>query len=399
MKQKIKSFTLICYLTSCFIASLHGSSEPQFKKNGRLVFENNYFTFSGSASYHKETLIKNAEVHANGEGVIFPHLVSVTDSSLLIHETSNNYSPGSSLYIVNGGHVDFGATDQTLLNLLIYKGSAIGANATVSLLSAQPTIIVKGETSIGIKNLNLLAGGYMQFSSLNGILDGNLCQDGYMTLDLGGANLNLDAHQLDIVPPFSVGFNNVVITNGTIFKYGPAGVFFAGHQGNIPNMVIQEGDVYIGKAVNDIVAASGIIEIVGNGCLGGFGTLNCQGFGKVYNAGTLKPGNAHSSGTLRIAGTYSQSSSGSLHIRAQNANVSDKLIVDKHEATLDGRLFLHVETADALKPGDEIIILDNTNTLMPIAGAFSSFETNLPSHLTANIQYKTNQIKILIISR
>lgn len=95
--------------------------------------------------------------------------------------------------------------------------------------------------------------------------------------------------------------------------------------------------------------------------------LHCQTLVKIYNAGTVSPGNANSTGILVI--------------KAHNAHAADQLVVDQNEVLLEGRL----------------IILDNTHSSIPISGSFSSFESNLPSHLRATVQYDPSQIKIRIL--
>ncbi len=366
---------------------------------GGLIFENGLFSFSGINTYRKEAILLNSVMHAKGSGVVFPGAVSVSDGSRLFHETSNLYSPHSTLFVVNNGYVDFGNSCQSFSNLMLFKGVVVGANATVTLSNPAHVIQIKSESSIGIKNLILSNGGYMQFSSSQGIFDGSLCQEGFMAMDLGGENLNLDVHQHEAFSDFGMGFNNVIITHGSIIKIGSGSVFFSGQTGNIPSLSIQTGRVYIGKSFADLIDASGSLEIKKEGCLGGFGTLGIQGDAAVYNDGTLKPGTDNNIGILRISGSYAQSSQGILFIKALNAKAADKLIVDENEVSLDGTLVLQAQTANAFNPGDQIVILDSTNTGTPISGNFSSFNSNLPPHLNATIQYDKNQVRILITQR
>ena len=366
---------------------------------GGLIFENGVILFSGNNSYRKETILLNTVLRANGTGVIFPGTVSVSDGSQLFHDTSNNYSPHSFLYVVNNSYVDFGQTDQSLGSLMIIKGTVVGANATVNLTGSSHVIQVKSEAAIGIKNLILSKGGYMQFSSVNGTFDGNMCKDSFMTMNLAGNQLNLDVHRHEAFSDFSMGFNNVIIHNGSVIKNGPGSVYFSGQLGSIPFLSIQTGNVYIGTALTDIIDSSGELQVGENGYLGGFGTLGRQGNAVVHNQGTVKPGTDSRIGTLKISGSYAQSSSGTLFIKALNKNAADELVIDENGVSLDGALFLQAQTPDALHSGDQIVILDNINANTPITGKFSSFNSNLPSHLNASVQYDSNQVKVLITQR
>lgn len=339
----------------------------------------------------------NAVLHASGKGIVFPSAVSVSEASKLFHEKSNLYAYDSPLFIVNNSYVDFGNTDQTFFSLSLYKGVAVGANATVTLSTSGNVVLVKSESTIGIKNLILMNGGYMQLSSIKGIFDGSLCEESFMTMDLGGHSLNLDVHHHEAFSDFSMGFNNVIVANGSVLKYGAGSLFFSGQLGTIPALTIQSGNVYIGTAPLDIVDASGDLQVGKEGCLGGFGTLGRQGNAVVYNEGTVKPGTDSKTGMLRISGSYNQSSSGTLLIKALNKFDADRLVVDQYGVSLDGALVLQAKTVGAFHAGDQIVILDNSNGDKPIMGQFSSFHSDLPPHLKATIQYDSNQVKVLIL--
>ena len=366
---------------------------------GGLDFENGNFVFSGNNSYGKQIYIKNAILHAGGTGCAFPKSVTVLDGGQLFHDASNLYSQSSNLFVIDNSYVDFGNTTQTILCLHLSKGTIVGANATLTLLNQDRSIHVKSESVIGIKNLVLPNGGYLQLSSIRGVFDGSLCQDSFMTLNLNGKNLNLDAHHPDVFPEFAMGFNNVVIANGSVAKIGLGRVFFSGQLGSIPTLSIQNGEVYIGMGPTDIIDSSGDLTVENNGCLGGLGTLGRQGDSVVTNqGGIVRPGTGTKIGMLRISGSYSQSPAGTLVIKAANQGNADRLVVE-NGVSLDGALILQALPGSAFHAGDQIVILDNSQMKTPMSGKFSSFSSTLPPDLNAEVQYDNNQVTISITQK
>lgn len=352
----------------------------------------------GSNSYAGGTFINAGILNLVGSDNVIniPGDITVTSQSLVQHLHNNHYAATTAMTL-DGGSLDLGGTTQTMNKISSLNGGFIFDSQNTGSLNllalAGDAALTIGDSSQMMVLVNLINGGGIFYDSTR---SGTAFIPNPAIIDLQG-------HAVDFhVPhnPFNctdVDIGGAIFQNGTLNKTGNGAVKFQG--GTVPTFNIEEGSVVIGdQSPAEFVTATGVVTVFPGGTLEGFQTLNAQA--GLVNSGTIAPGDpctgCSTVGTLTIQGAYSQTSTGTLAIKGLNTSSSDKLVVDSGAVTVGGKLSFNATPGAMFSPGDQIVVLDNTNTIAPISGTFSSLTSNLPPCLIARVIYNPHQILVEI---
>lgn len=384
-----------------FIQSSISGSGSLTLYGGSNIFSTDVLHLSGNNSYTAGTFISTGILSVEGADntTVIPGDITVTTAGgSITHTNDNHYSPSTTM-TVNSGFVDLNGTNQTMEKVTFIGGLLFdSANSGILDLLALPgdaALTIGDNAQINPFQINLDNGGGIFYDATH---SGTAFIPGPTTIDLQG-------HSIDFHVPH-VSFNCIdvdigitVFQNGTLNKTQDGVVKFQG--GTVPTFNIQDGTVVIGdESPPEVVTATGVVTVTSPGILAGFQTLDAQA--GVVNSGTISPGNACSGcstvGTLTIQGNHQQSSSGTLEIKALNQSTSDLLVVNGGTVNLNGELSFDSVAGAVFHPGDQILILDNTNESTPITGTFSTFSYNLPPCLQASILYQPHQVFVRISS-
>ncbi len=258
-------------------------------------------------------------------------------------------------------------------------------------------IIIGGNGLIHISNLLLSGPGSITYNPTipgHGTFTGSGTFNGIMSINLGTNNMILDVSSGGNTD-YDINFSDVTFNNGTLEKDNLGIVLFEGTSGSIPQLTIQNGTVSIGRnGGSDIVGTTGDTLLPSSSVLNGFGTLGLGTAHVINNQGTLNPGNPYSIGSLTINGRYTQGAGGTLLIKGLNSGQTDKLVVQTGGVSLNGTLAFQALQGSNFSEGDQLVIIDNTGGT-GISGTFSSIQANLPSCLTTQVQYNSNQVLLL----
>lgn len=352
----------------------------------------------GNNSYTGGTFINTGILSLDGatNNTSIPGNITVSLGAAVLHLRDNHYSPATSM-IVNGGSIDLNGTTQTMDKLTVTLGGTFSDSTvgTVNLLAlpGDAALTVGDNGAVNPFQINLINGGGVFYDSTR---TGTGFIPGPTTIDLQGHSIDFHVpHNFFNCVDLDIG--ETVFQNGTLNKTGNGTVLFEG--GTVPTFNIEDGTVVIGdQSPTEVVTATGPVTVTSPGVLAGFQTLDAQ-MG-LTNSGTIKPGNACNGcstvGTLTIQGDHSQTSSGTLAIKGLNPATTDLLTVNMGTVTLNGELSFDALPGAVFNPGDEFVIINNTNESAPITGTFSTFVYNLPPCLQATVVYNPNQVLIRI---
>lgn len=355
----------------------------------------------GSNSYTGGTFVNLGILNLVGNNNVthIPGDITIPPLGFVQHFHDNHYSTTTTMNL-NGGGLDLGGTTQTMNKLFILDGGfffdSVGTSTLNLLAPTGDTALTVGSNSqLMAPLINIINGGGIFYDSTS---SGTAFIPEPTIIDLQG-NV-VDFH----VPHNSfncedVDIGGAIFQNGTLNKTGNGIVKFEG--GTVPIFNIEEGLVVIGDQFPaELVTATGLVTIFPNGTLAGFQTLDAQA--GLVNSGTIAPGDpctgCSTIGTLTIHGAYSQTSTGTVLIKGLNTSSSDKLVVDAGTVTLGGELIFNSTPGAVFNPGDQIVVIDNTNESTNITGTFSSFIAHLPPCLTANIIYDPHQVIVEIVN-
>lgn len=354
---------------------------------------------SGSNLYTGGTFISSGILGVEGPAntTVIPGDINVSLVGSVQHLRNNHYSTTTAM-TVNGGTVELSGTTQSMKKLTVTLGGTFtdGFGSGMLDLLAFPgdaALTIGDNAQVNPFQINIINGGGIFYDSTR---SGTAFLPGPTKIDLQGNSIDFHVpHNFNNCIDTDVG--ETVFQNGTLNKTGNGVVLF--EEGTVPTFNIEDGTVVIGDQIGpEVVTATGLVTVISPGILAGFQTLDAQ-MG-VVNSGTIRPGNACSGcstiGTLTIQGDHAQTASGTLAIKALNSATSDLLVVNAGTVTLNGELNLDALPGAVFNPGDQIVILDNTNESTPITGTFSSFVYNLPPCLQATIIYNPHQVLVEI---
>lgn len=394
------SVTLNGVLTPALTSSI--VTNPSSVVNFNLNLASN--TYTGTTTINGG--IVNLDARMLPGLTIIPANIVINQESILNHlsTTANNYAP-TSVMTVAGGIVDFMTSTQTLDSILLSnQGAVFNSSSTISLLSGSTALRIGGNSSLSLNSLILRNGGAIQYDNTlpgQGLIENSL-------IDLyGNSNVSLIVDQnIGQVPGpganpgiaqgpnslFDLSFNNVSIINGSLNKTNAGIVLFEGTSA-IPALTITLGTAKMGRSNADVISTTAMTTVTSSGALQGFGTLGTGGSAHVVNNGTLEPGDSSTIGTLTLSGSYNQSASGILFIKALSVGSADKLVVNSGPVSLNGALTVQTLPNSTFTAGQQIVVLDNTAGT-GITGTFSSFQPILPSNLQATLQVNPNQVVV-----
>lgn len=354
---------------------------------------------SGSNSYTGGTFITSGVLEVDGlaNTTVIPGDISVSMAGAVQHLRNNHYATTTAM-TVTGGFVDLNGTDQTMKKLTVTQGGSFtdsSNSGTLDLLAlpGDAALTIGDNAQVNPFQINIINGGGIFYdASRTGV--------GFLP---GPATIDLQGNSVDFHVPHNffncidTDIGETVFQNGTLNKTGDGVVLFQG--GTVPIFNIQDGTVVIGDQVgSEVITATGLVTVTSPGILAGFQTLDAQQ--GLVNSGTIRPGDACNGcdtvGTLTIQGNHAQTASGTLAIKALNAATSDLLVVNAGTVTLNGELNFDALAGAVFNPGDQIVVIDNTNESTPITGTFSSFIYNLPPCLQASIIYNPHQVLVKI---
>lgn len=354
---------------------------------------------SGSNSYLGGTFVISSILEVDGVNntTVIPGDITVSLAGSIQHLNNNHYSASTTM-TVNGGSVDLFGTTQTMKKLIVSLGGSFGNNFGTGVLDllalpGDAALTIGDNAQVNPTQINIVNGGGI-FSDPTRSGTGFL--PGPTTIDLQGNSIDFHiVHNFFNCIDTDVG--ETVFQNGILNKTGNGDVLFQG--GTVPTFNITDGTVIIGDQTgSETVTATGPVTVTSPGILAGFQTLDAQ-MG-VTNSGTIRPGNpcagCGTTGTLTIHGNHSQSTTGTLAIKALNPATSDLLVIDAGTVTLSGELNFDALPGAVFNPGDQIVVINNTNETTPITGTFSSFVYNLPPCLQATIIYNPHQVLVQI---
>lgn len=354
---------------------------------------------SGNNSYTGGTFIPTGILEIDGASntTVIPGNISVFSLGSIQHFHDNHYSPTTEMSI-HGGFVDLNGTIQSMNKITVTENGIFtdsSGNGALDLLAlpADSALTIGNNAQVNPALINLINGGGIFYDASR---SGTAFIPGTTTIDLQG-------HSVDFHVPHNffncidADIGETTFQNGTLNKTGNGVVLFQG--GTVPTFNIEDGTVIIGDQLGaEVVTATGPVTVSSPGTLVGFQTLDAQ-IGAI-NSGTIRPGDpcngCSAVGSLTIQGNYAQTASGTLSIKALNSSTSDNLIVNAGTVTLNGELNFDSLPGAVFNPGDQIVVLDNTNGSTPIAGTFSSFVYNLPPCLQATVVYHPHQVLVQI---
>lgn len=365
--------------------------------SGNLSLFGGILNLTGSNSFTGFTFVNTGTLVLSGTPLTstIPSDIFVFQQGTVSNGNDNQYN---SLTIppvnmnISGGTVFLNGTSQSLNSLNISdKGSLTnGGPGILTLNTNLQALTMSNNSSITINSLNLLNGGSIAYD--NSIAGG---------VTITASSVQLNGNTVEINVPHNLGNSidmtlfNTAFTNGTLRKTGDGLLKLI--NSTVTTFNIEAGSVLI---EDNASTALGPVTIFSGANL--FGRQNLIASQGVFNSGKVEPGNPTISstnmGTLTIQGNYTQNSDGTLSIKALNAATADKLVVDGGLVSLTGSLFFEGLEGATFNSGDQIVILDNTNTGPAISGTFSSFSFNLPSCLTANLIYTPHQVIVSISS-
>lgn len=372
-----------------------------YASSGRRLDLSGLNSYVGGTEIHSGILDINQPDNVIG----IPGDISVFKEGTVFHLNNNNYSSNTAMTII-GGIVDLSGTAQSMKTLTVAQGGILinsGKNTGSLDLFALPgdaalTVSDNAEVNPFMINvnplmINIINGGGIFYDA---ITSGTAYLSGPTTIDL-------QLNSIDFHIPHN--FQNcidlqvieTIFQNGTLNKTNNGVALLLGV--TVPTFNIQNGTIVIGDQVIPFtVTATGPITITSPGQLTGFNTLFAQ-MG-IINSGTVKTGGVCNGcdtiATLTIQGNFEQTAEGTLFIKALNSSSSDHLIVDSGTVILNGELNFEALPEAIFNPGDQIVIIDNTNEATPISGRFATFTHNLPSCLQATLEYTPNQVLVNI---
>lgn len=321
--------------------------------------------------------------------VAIPHDLFLEYGAELQVNGNNLISPNTTLTIK--GKMSLNGVNVSALQLILsLKGLCVEtlAPAQLTLLSGSP-LIIGGNSELRLSQLTFTNPSTISYDNTflaTSLLSGVGTQNGIMqivvdsslTLDVpAGGNLSAD-----------LILEDVEVLNGAIEKRQSGILSFQGTKGSLTQLLISGGVVKIGPTAETVLKGE-VITVDPSSRLSGFGKFD----GLVVNAaGTVNPGDAGLIGNLTLR-DYIQNADGILQIKGLNAIQSDKLVVTK-EVVLGGSLFFEVLPGCVFNPGDQIVIVDNSDGTAPISGTFSSFHSNIPSNLVPTLVYHSQQVLI-----
>lgn len=354
---------------------------------------------SGSNSYTGGTFVNTGFLELDGvtNTTVIPGDINVLAGGGVQHFHDNHYALTTAM-TVNGGFVDLSGTTQTMKKLTVTKGGSFTDSFNIGILNllalpGDAALTIGDNAQVNPFQINLINGGGIFYDASR---SGVAFIPGPTTIDLQGHSIDFNVPH-NFFNCIDTDIGETVFQNGTLNKTGDGVVLFQG--GTVPTFNINDGTVVIGdQAVPEVVTATGPVTVNSPGVLAGFQTLDAQ-MG-VVNNGTIRPGDAcngcSTTGTLTIQGDHAQTASGTLAIKALNSATSDLLVVDAGTVSLNGELNFDALSGAVFNPGDQIVILENTNESIPITGTFSSFVYNLPPCLQATIVYQPHQVLVEI---
>lgn len=356
----------------------------------------------GNNSYTGNTFVFSGFLELDGADNItnIPGDINIFFNGNVRHLNNNNYSTTTKMTI-NGGSTDLSGTQQTMKQVSLLNGGFLLDSAGTGILDllaaggiGEVALMVANDSQVGASLINLINGGGISYDSSRA---GTAFIHSPTIIDLQGQNVNFNIpHNSFNCTDTDIG--GAIFQNGVLNKTGNGMLKIQG--GTVPTFNIEDGTVIIGdqNEPSEIITATGLVTVLPGATLGGFQLLEAQA--GVINSGTVAPADACTGcatvGTLTIQGSYTNTSLGSLTIKALNASTSDQLVVDGSPVILSGELNFDSLPGAIFSPGDEIVVLDNINEEIPIAGTFSSFVFNLSPCLTASIIYAPHQVIVKI---
>lgn len=378
--------------TLTFNGSFTGNQNIAINANGAIVNFNPTAgnTYGGSTTINRGRLVLNAAQSLPG-GVV---ILDTSLASLLFNQ--NNAIGSTASILCSQGAVRFANVAETLFQVTINQRGLFlendAASNSILTLNGLIPIVIGGDSRIALSGLNLsAAGAAINYNSTfrgRAFINGSLLPNQLTNISINGlATFNIPSgnnSDKDLV------LSNVNISGGSLRKIGNGILAFENPapvtSSTIPAFNIEEGTVSIGTAETTALLQGTFINVNG-GLLNGFGTF----LGSVNNnSGTVNPGdNSPSTSDAFAFNNYTQAANGTLLIKVIDG-ANDKLNV-ANQVTLNGTLILSAFSANN---GDEIVIIDNSASILPISGTFSNFEAHLPVGLQASIIYNQQTVVV-----